>query len=140
MDNVTDVMVVGLTWCHQGRSTILRRVFRRGGCRWFWCFWHWYFYMCCLGSYIYFFLCYSSFCGQNLLSDSLIMVAVRECIFLVGGLETKYYNTSWWVSDMLSGVLKIGFFRIFWWYVWWNWIPWRSLCGLFYSCMYIFYK
>ena len=40
------------------------------------------------------------------LSSTVIMDTVKEHILLVGGSEKSYDNTSWWVSEELTGVQK----------------------------------
>ena len=51
-----------------------------------------------------------SFVSNFTLSATLIMAAVRERIFLLGGSYITSYTTSWFSSEVLPGVLKICIF------------------------------
>ena len=62
--NFTYVIVSGFNWRHNGRCPLLWHVFSRQLCRCFWCFWKYFFYMCCRVINISLFLCYFYLCSQ----------------------------------------------------------------------------
>ena len=53
-----------------------------------------------------------SFSAKFTLSATLIMAAERKLMLLVGGSDTTYNTTYWWVSEGFPRVLKIDFYCI----------------------------